>query len=378
MSIINFLRVDPKSHIPLATQLSQQLKWLIASNKIPPGTKLPPVRQLGKHLNISFHTVNASYQQLEEDGLVSIRQGVGTTVLPKDMHTIGGISPGYPTFTIGIIIPGFVNFYHQLLRGIQDAAKEDPSLIFICDAQEDEKTAESYLDQLIARGVDGIIVVSIELPENTKSVLASRLNSGIPPIVFAENPGYPQPLVRFDLEQGGFMIAKHLIEHGHTRIGIIIPPIEWLNLDELYRGYQRAFEEAGLLFPEELVVHTPKFGLDMGYKGAQNLLALEQPPSAILPADDMMALGAMRAIKEKGLSIPEDIALVGFDDIQMASLVDPQLTTIRLPAYEMGEKAYTTLRSMIDGHAVDQSEVILGTELIVRQSCGCDHMHRNI
>ncbi len=376
MAFWNTLRIDHKSRIPLAAQLSQQLNWLILSGQIKTGDKLPPVRQLGQQLDISFLTVRAAYQQLERDGIVETRHGVGTTILPSDISTLGRKSRSLPSFTIGVIVPAYTEFYGPLLQGIHNASRSDPTLLFICDSHEDPTLTEYYLDQLIAKGVDGIILVAREIRDQEKLAYIIENAPLFPPIVFADIPTYPPPLILFDLEGGAYSAARHILDHGHSRVGIIIPPRSWKNVAEIYRGYERAFDAFGLSIHPEWVAEVPDFTLEFGYTSVQSVLNLENPPTAILAAGDLLAVGALRWIKERGLKVPDDIALIGFDDSKVSTLVEPQLTTVILPAYEMGEKAYSLLQNVINERisneeSFNETEILLETELIIRQSCGC-------
>jgi DNA-binding LacI/PurR family transcriptional regulator len=373
MSAWNYLRIDHNSQIPLATQLSQQLKRLIVSEAIEKDSKLPPVRQLGEQLGINFHTVRAAYQQLEAQGLATTRHGIGTVVLGAG-KAIPSIRTSAPTFAIGVVIPAFTDFYGPLLKGVQDAASDDPSLFFICDTREDADLAEYYLDQLIARDVDGIILVSREIRDRARAVTISQNRTSFPPVVFADIPTYPQPLVLFDLEGGAHMAAAHMLDHGHRRVGVITPPLEWQNNAEKFKGFGRAFSEAGVALNTESVAIVPDFTLESGHRGAQQLIDQKDggPITGILAASAKLAIGALKAIRERGLKVPDDIALIAADDQEIAALIEPPLTALRLPAYEMGVQSYLALRQLIEGQTPDRSAIRLGTDLIIRQSCGCN------
>lgn len=367
MSQYRHLRVDRADAVPLASQLRDQLTWLIVSGEIGEHERLPSVRKLGEQLGISLHTVRAAYRHLEGDGLVSTRQGRGTTVLPRERHRLGRRQPHVRSFTIGVIIPAYVAFYGSLLDGIEAAARDEPSLVFVCNFRDDPQTVRKYVSQLLALGVDGTIVISGPLP--TEALGLDSEAGG--PIVFADWPTAPEPLVLFDLESAGFQAAEHLAEHDNERIGFITPPTVWSNVAPIYAGYERALKSAELVLDEGLVASIPDFGAESGYEGAARLVNRAQPPSAIFAASDTLAIGAMKAIKERGLRIPDDIALTGIDDIDMAAVVEPPLTTVSLPAYEMGSTAMRMLRRLIAGESLEETRVVLETNLVVRQSCGC-------
>ena len=371
MTINEFLRVDPDQAIPLSTQISQQFAWLIASGEIEAGDKLPSVRKLAEHLGINLHTVRAAYKHLESAGVVTTRQGSGTTVLPHDRQELAACFPDLPSFAIGVLIPGYEVFYGPLLAGIEEVAEDSPSLSFVCNTRGDPQRAARCFDQLIAKRVDGVIVVSEELPSDAMLPLDRARATGIPPVVLADWPDGPEPLVLFDSEDGGFQATSHLLEHGHRRVGLVTPPIEWSNVAPIYAGYERALLSAGLEVEPDLVSPVSGFALEDGYAGCARLMDQPDPPKAIFAAADMLAVGAMQATRARGLHVPDDIALVGFGDIQVAVLLDPPLTTVSLPAYEMGVAAMTLLQQLIAGDPIESRRITLETQLIVRVSCGC-------
>jgi DNA-binding LacI/PurR family transcriptional regulator len=146
-------------------------------------------------------------------------------------------------------------------------------------------------------------------------------------------------------------------------------PLAYTAARDRLAGYRGALEEAGLVYAEELVC-CGDFREESGRVAMDRLLDLARPPTSVFVASDLVAFGALVAIKRRGLRVPDDIALVGFDDVQLAHYVDPPLTTVRLPAYALGYEAATLLTHLIEGQPVEEEEILLETELLVRQSCG--------
>jgi DNA-binding LacI/PurR family transcriptional regulator len=373
MTVFDLLNVDPAAPLPLAGQLSQQLTWLIASGQIGEGERLPSVRKLAQQLGMSLHTVRAAYAQLESDNLVTTRQGSGTTVLPFDRWRLAASRPRSRTFTIGVLIPEFTPFYAPYLRGLEAAAREhdDPSLLFICNTHDylDAPTFSRFLDQLVAKNVDGIILTSASR-DDLQDIIFGGPSLELPPIVGADAPAVPGPAVLFDLEGGGFEVTRHLLDHGHRRIGLITPPPEWDQISPIIRGYERALTEAGLAVEPELSLSGADFLIETGAELATRLLDLPKPPTAIFAAGDMLALGAMTAVKAHGLRIPDDIALTGYGGVELTRIVDPPLTTFAMPTFELGVETMTMLLRLIAGEDVGQQRVSLKGSLVVRQSCG--------
>jgi LacI family repressor for deo operon, udp, cdd, tsx, nupC, and nupG len=220
------------------------------------------------------------------------------------------------------------------------------------------------MDQLIAKQVDGLIVATL-FPE-TQGEFES-----LPPVVHVDDPSVGGYMVLLDSEQAGFLATRHLIEHGHRRIGLISGPLDWPNLRECYAGYERALRSAGLQVETGCVVQVPTFTLEAGHQAAQRLLELPDPPTAIFGAADLLAIGAMRSIEERGRRVPEDVAVVGYNNIDLAALVKPALTTVAAPSYDMGVAAMSMLLDLLQGLPVKKRRVRLPSRLIVRRSCGC-------
>jgi DNA-binding LacI/PurR family transcriptional regulator len=370
-NLLRFIRVDADAHIPLAAQLAQQIVWLMASGDVKAGDKLPPVRELAERLGINRHTVRAAYARLQASGLVIMRQGRGTVVLPHDAQSLAQIAPITPTFTIGILILGLNPFYHPFLEGIDDAARGAPWLFFVSYTRESPELAARYVDQLVAKRVDGLILATGGLHVKARKSEGGSRDRDLPPVVSVDLPDAPGHAILLDSEGAGFRVTEHLVQHDHRRIGMVSGPLEFANLRECYRGYERALASAGLAVDRELVAEEPFFSIEAGRQGAERLLDLPEPPTAIFGAADVFAIGAMQAVKERGLRVPEDIAVAGYNDIELAALVDPPLTTAHAPAYEMGVAAMTMLRRLINGERVKPRCVTLDTPLVVRRSCGC-------
>lgn len=348
-------------------QLHRQFTWLIASGQLKPGHRLPSIRQQATRLAINMHTVRRAYQRLEKDGLVSTRQGLGTMVLPLNPHRLIELAGRTRSYTIGVILPGLSNpFYHAFLEGVEEGLGREQLLLFVCDAHDDPQEFSRYFAQLTARNVDGIIVASFDMHQYLGQESTPAL-----PLVTVDWPGCAGPVVNFDLENAACQAVRHLLSHGHRRIGLVTFAEESANVIPLTKGYSRALQEAGIASDELLVSRLPSFDMRSGEMGSRQLLALGKPPTAIFTIADTLALGVLKALKARGLRVPEDIALASVDDIPVAELVVPALTTISLPARQLGLEAMQMLQILMDGNKVPVEQLILPGELVVRQSCGC-------
>lgn len=350
--------------------VTQQITWLMVSSKLQPGDRLPTVRRLAEQLSVNLHTVRKAYQMLVDEGLLEMRPGRGVHMLAFNPRGMALRAAAMRSHTVGVILPSFTNpFYHALLQGIAEAADQDRTLLFMCLTQDDPIEAWRYYAQLAARQVDGIIAVSTSLEELTPDISAGPDLTQFP-LVSVDWPGAAGPAVNLDLEGAGYQATRHLLSLGHKCIGLISYKQKLANVEPVNDGYQRALREAGLSYDQALVAPVPAFDIPAGIEGSRRLLALPQPPSAIFAITDLLAIGALQAIRAGGLQTPQDIAVVGFNNIPLAALVDPPLTTVAAPAHAMGQAAMRLLQAWIAGKAPTGGPVVFKTTLIVRSSCG--------
>jgi LacI family transcriptional regulator, repressor for deo operon, udp, cdd, tsx, nupC, and nupG len=361
------IAVDPNLGEPLVEQLHRQFTWLIASGQLKPGDFLPSIRRLAQQLSINMLTVRSAYQRLEADGLVHTRPGSGTQVLELNPGRLVELAGRTRTYTIGVILPGLSNpFYHAFLQGVEEVVNQEQLMLFVCNAHEDPGLSLRYFAQLSARNVDGILFAS----NNLWASLGQPTSASFP-VVNVDTPGCAGPVLNFDLEEAGYQAVRHLLSHGHRRIGQISFSERSANVLPVEAGYARALREAGIAPDESLTVRVHGFDMPDGESGTQQLLALGEPPTAIFTIADMLALGAMKALRKAGFHLPEQMALASVDDITLADLVVPGLTTVSLPARQLGVEAMTMLQNMIEGKDLDEQQITLPTRLVIRQSCGC-------
>lgn len=358
------IEVDSGASIPLATQVSRQFSWLIISGALDEGDELPSIQQLADELGINVHTVRAGYQQLASDQLVSLGRGRKARVLSFDRSRRQDSSVKLPSYTVGVIIPEFVSFYAPLLAGIEQEAATWPAMVFVANAREDSAMALKYLDRLVAKDVDGIIVAAPILDANVKLP-----PPGNPPIVYVDAPGASGPSIEFDLRKSQRLATSHLIDHGHKRIGYITPPITLSNVAPKMSGHKEALTSAGIRPDPQLVVETRDFEISSGRAAAETLLSAKEPPTAIAAASDALAVGAFQAVRDHGHRIPDDVAIMGNDDIEIAALTDPALSTVSLPVEQAGRLAVQIIDQIRNGNP--PKTTILDVALTIRRSCGC-------
>lgn len=361
---MRLVRVDPSARASIGAQLTSQLEWLIARGVIREGEQLPAIRGFAEHLGVNFNTLRGVYKQLEHDGFVLSERGRGTTVLNYRQARGPTVRKGARSFSIGVIIPTHLEFYAPFLNAL-DSSSSDPALLFICVADRDPNRGLSYIDQLIAKNVDGIIVAGEMVPDD---IDMDRIST---PTVFADYPGAPGPSVLFDHEHGSSLVTEHLLEHGHRRVGFVTPPLGSPSVESKHRGFLRATRSAGLA-PNDVIIETADdFGVEPGYASGLRLLSRHDRPTGIATASDSLAIGVLRAARELGIAVPDELAVVGNDNIASGQDTAPPLTTADAPAAELGSESIIMLEQLIAGHDLQQQVVTLTTQLVIRQSCGC-------
>ena len=369
MDILEHIMIDEHSGLPLAEQIKEQLVWLIASGKLQPGDLLPTVRLLAQHLGVNINTVRDAYRRIQAGGLVVTRHGSGTRVLPEARRSLLLAQKQLRSHMVGVLIPSITNpLYHAILDGINEIAARNSTLVLVGDFHDSSREAEQYFTQFTAKKVDGVIACSMD---DADLPLSDSGKPGITQVVCVDWVGSKGYVVNVDLEDAGYQAARHLAGHGHQRIGLITFELDFASSNLVNQGYGRALSEAGILADASLVSRVNGFGVEAGEAGCRQLLALPQPPTAILALSDLMSIGAMRAIRSKRLRIPQDVALASLNDIPLAGLVEPPLTTVAFPARQMGIRAMEMLRELIEGRVPQPREVTLPAQLVVRQSCGC-------
>ncbi|MDY7041978.1 MAG: substrate-binding domain-containing protein, partial [Chloroflexota bacterium] len=254
----------------------------------------------------------------------------------------------------------------EVIHGLGEVAQESGFRILL-ESVEDVTQPEAYIALVREKYIDGLIVSG---PRSDDAQLPQLAREGVPIVLLGQLNEVSFNFVDVDNVGAARMATEHLIALGHQLIGLITnaPPQYTASRDRL-QGYRSALATHELPYNEHLVRYG-NFREESGYEAMTQLLALAERPTAVFVACDLVAFGAMEAIKERGLTIPEDIALVGFDDVRLANYVDPSLTTIRLPAYEQGRRAADLLIRLINGEEVEETQILLKTELVIRESCG--------
>jgi DNA-binding LacI/PurR family transcriptional regulator len=270
---------------------------------------------------------------------------------------------------IGLIVPDLRNeFFAMVAEGVQDVAFSRDVLVVLCSSNADVERETSSARLLRRRRVDGVVYLSgTGVSPGALFELAER-----GPVVFVDEliAGLEVPFVGSDNRRGARAVAEHVLGRGHRRLAVIGgPPALW-TAEQRLAGYREAMAGAGL-DPDSIRVEPGDYRLESGYRLSRALLEVpaDRRPTALLCANDLMAMGALQHCRKAGIRVPEEVSVAGFDDIPVAPLLSPPLTTVRQPAREMGQRAAELLLGLLSGPAVARLDrPLLPVELRIRES----------
>lgn len=307
-------------------------------------------RALNNRPVISRKTKERVWKAIEKSGYIRNNLARGLTL--KTSHLIG------------VMLSDISNpFFSEIARGVHDVARREGYVIALCNTERKVENEAAFARTLLENQVDGLIFVGgtmgeqhlKELEENdVPFVIAGRRSSQL-----------KVPSVAVDNIVVGYQATQHLIGLGHKRILFVSGPPDSATSRDRRAGYEQAMRANQL----EPLVFEGNFKMESGFSLAPELIGMKRRPSAVFAANDLMAIGLILGATNLGLNVPRDLAVVGCDDIPMASLIKPTLTTIRLPMYEIGARAMEMLAARLNGQkAMASQTILLGSELIVRES----------
>ncbi len=274
------------------------------------------------------------------------------------------------TNTVGMVIPLTARFsdpfFMELLSGVGRQAAEYRYDLLLSAQQPGEEELHTYRRMVASSRIDGMIVART-LKHDPRIAFLQETHH--PFVVFGRSNVNDYPYIDVDGAAGMQAVVRHLIESGHQRIAIILPPRELAFTQARYEGYVQGLAEAGLT-PNDTYRVEGDLTQAGGYAAGLDLLDQAEPPTAIAACNDMMAIGAMRAVEERGLTVGRDVAVTGFDDIPQAIHVIPPLTTVQQPIYDIGRQALDMLIRVIREESLANPHVILEPTLIIRASSG--------
>jgi LacI family transcriptional regulator len=273
------------------------------------------------------------------------------------------------TCTLALVLTDITNpFWTTVARGAEDAASKAGFSMMLGNTDESEEKQGRYITALLEKQIDGMLFVPVG---NTPAVIRMVKRQDVPVVVLDRRiTGAKADVVRCDSEGGAYKLTNLLLSLGHRRIAVLSGPRRISTAEDRVRGYQRALAEQGVPIQAELM-HYGNFTVESGVEMARCALNLSPRPTAIFAGNNFIAIGALKVLQEFRVRVPEDIALVGFDDLPANLTIDPFLTVARQPAYEMGSRAAELLLKRLDGTAPrGYQEVVLPTEIEIHRSSG--------
>jgi LacI family transcriptional regulator len=279
-----------------------------------------------------------------------------------------GLSSGR-TGIIGLTLPLVADSYFSpILSGASEALYEQDMRIMLCPTLHEHDREVSLLGRLMRGTTDGAILM---LPEESSAELLHLQAQGFPFVVVdpMQRPPDGIPCVAAMHGAGAKIATEHLLELGHRRIGAIAGTRGWYATEERLNGFRAALAGAGILLDPDLILYSD-WRIPRGEEAAEELLSRPDPPTAIFGFNDNVAIGALNAARRRGLSVPDDLSVIGFDDTFQATIVTPQLTTVRQPLAELGRMGVSLLTRLIDGQRLDALRIELSTTLVVRDTTG--------
>lgn len=263
-----------------------------------------------------------------------------------------------------VMVPDICDpFYADMLRGIEETADEHGYLVLIADCAHQHPNKKSFGDLVIARQIDGMLLLGSDLP----FAIDKSQQQNLPPMVMANEfvPELELATVHIDNLTAAYEAADYLFKLGHRRIACISGPANQTLCQYRVQGYIQALRRHGIAAEDALVIRGD-ISFQTGAAGLNTLISQINPPTAIFCHSDIIAFGALSQAKKIGLSVPQDLSLIGFDDLALANYCDPPLTTVAQPSYQIGRQAMLLLLQQVRQHQITNTSLLLDSKLIIR------------
>jgi DNA-binding LacI/PurR family transcriptional regulator len=337
-------------------------------------TKPATMKQIAESAQVSIGTVSHVV-----NGTAPVREKLRKRVLEVIAHL--GYQPSQlarglrrdTTNMLGMVIPDITNpFFPAVVRGVEDVAFNKSYRVVLCNTDNDPAKEKAYIDELRSYRPAGLLIIPAS-ERSMSSELGYSIPQGIPLIFLDRRPlDWKGDAVMVANEEGAFQATQYLLKMGHTRMAMLSGPSHVTNAVERMAGFRRALAKNNVKITPEYVQET-RFDRDSGYRSALRLLNMLPRPTAIFAANDMVALGALLAVREMGLRCPKDVSIIGFDDQDLCIFTDPALSSVHQSGYQMGATAARLLLERISGKKTRPQQIVLPTELRIRNSVVTPH-----
>lgn len=325
------------------------------------------MRDVAKQAGVSIATVSRVLNEKDS----TVREKTRNRVLEaiETLHYVkNDLARGLhkeSTFTVGVIVPDAANpYYPEIIRGVEAVAYENKYAVIFCNTDHRSDKFRYYLDVLMQKRVDGLIGVGGDFDYREARDQVGRMGSGL--VLIGRHDDLEVPTVETPDVEGGLMAAEHLLGLGHQRIAFISGNAKSVASLDRIQGFREGCAQHDVAIDESLIL-VGNYQEGSGYTLGQQLLTRFDPPTAIICANDRMALGVMAAARDLGVDIPQDLSVLGFDNITASLYVRPSITTVESPGHRAGEEAMRIMLKILDGEQPPR-RTVLSTQLIVRQS----------
>ncbi|MEP6733751.1 MAG: GntR family transcriptional regulator, partial [bacterium] len=360
------MQIDADTLAPLYQQVAADIRRQVVSGEMPVGSQIPPHRDLAVLYGVSIITINKALAGLVSEGVLYSHVGRGTFVMVRPASTSGSAA----STTIGFVLRDLSSpFFSLVAHGAQERADSLGVGILFASSSNRLDREEEQLRRLRTLGVHGLIVVSMSRTSRLSESIQLLHDADFPYVMVSYTTGDDVPYVGVDLAEAGRLAAQHLLAQGRKRFGYVIDKVGSLNGELRVSKYRQTIADAGLTIDPAFVFEYPFEGewndYKSGYAVGEQIASLPTRPDAMFAFNDLGALGMLDALTDAGVRVPDDVAIVGLDDIEMAARSRVPLTSVRQPVNEIGARALDFVLSRIRGEH-PQRRQLLQPELIVR------------
>tara|TARA_R110001583_G_scaffold26571_7_gene95853 strand:+ start:22764 stop:23768 length:1005 start_codon:yes stop_codon:yes gene_type:complete len=331
------------------------------------------IKDVAKHAQVSTSTVSHVLNKtryVSED--VTTRVMLAVETLNYAPSALARSLKLKNTHTFGMLVTTSTNpFFAEVVKGVERRCYEEGYSLLLCNTEGDLERLRFNIDMLLQKRVDGLLLMSDEISNHHLDIFSRHKE--VPTVVLdCGKTSFPADTIQDNSLQGGYLATQHLIEQGHTNIGCITGPLDKQVAIKRLAGYKKAMQEANLTINENWIA-SGNFECEGGKGAFEEMSARGKMPTALFVCNDMMAMGVINTANKQGLSVPQDLSIVGYDNIKLSEFISPSLTTIHQPKFNLGKMAFDTLLDKIQGHREGNIEIQLEPRLVLRDSVSIIH-----
>lgn len=374
--------VNNNSSKPLYEQIEEDIKNKILTNVLKKGDRVDSHSELTKMYGVSIITVKKALNNLISMGYLYTRVGKGTYVSELKEKSIKKFGEHK---TIGLVLKDLNHpFFSMIVQSIEERAYELNYTILLSSSANKIEKEEQQINHFCEMGVDGLIIASLSLQYRATEYIQKLHDENFPYIMisYMHDPQYW--FIGSDNEKGAFIATEHFIKNGYKKIGYVYLGRDNLLTEVRKNGYARALMEYNYQYSTKNIFSYADEKYDMGenriklgYKFGLEFAKMKERPDALLFYGDTTALGFLKAMFKCGIKVPDDVAIIGYDDIDLASMAAVPLTTVRQPTHKIGRKAVDVIHKRINKEEI-MNRIIYEPELIIRESCGANKLNHKI